>query len=485
MKAIISFFVLLVLFNSLHASPQSELEDAIRDASRLPQNQAFQTRYISLYSIPKEERDLHLKIVKFWLNSLSRESEFAIPRKVTDSLYAIEIDLYGWNTDTWEKLFEIEPYWHTKAKVQKHQQYGIYWRGGDYFGNGYLKPGKYYHEAKKEEIITISAPWIKAEDSLSLSTLTNSAVPIVRSDWWLFQTGDEVNRLVGYYDWLGIKNLKDAQTLAGFDLKLAQSARKEIAAIVTESGVGLNNRQIFRFGTISGAWWETRDPDKSVDKKNAVRNLDGDFDFDAMEVYYSLPNGLWGFLLLNKAGELQESAPDFIAADHASTNNDRRVRTGVSCVRCHAEGLRPIDDWSRKVFRNDVGLGSPDREKARRLKQLYLGPLQKELNRDRERYAEVLNDLIGMKPDELSKAFSKEWYRYESAPLLPAEIAREVGLTEKELIENIKAYLKSTGQIDLILASIVADPPVPIRREQYEEIFSLLMTKILNSEIKK
>lgn len=474
--------VVVLIISSVEMVAQSpfdvDLQSAVNDAKRLPQEQAFQTRYFSIYSVPKEDQPSQLKALTFWLNSLSREADLIKPRRVSDTVYAIEMDLIGWQAETWEKLLDAEPYWHAKVKVQQGADYQFWWRGGDYGTGQKLERGRYSQKANKEQVVTVSAPWVDPSLSLELSTATNSAVPLVRADWWINQVGDQTKQIVPYYEWLGIKSLKDAQTLAGFDLKLAQNARKEVAAIVAESGVGLNNRQIFRFGTVAGAWWETRDPVQSTDTKNAIRLLDGDFKFDAMEIYFTLPNGLWGFVLADDKGNLQNSAPDTIAADKNTTNNDHRVRNGISCVRCHTEGLRPIDDWSRKVFRGGVGLGSPDREKAKRLRQLYLGPLFKELARDRERYNESLAALLGLKSDEVSKLVADSWKRYESSSMLPDQLAAEIGCTEKELTDSVSSYLKSTGQIDLLLSSIVADPPVPIRREHFEEILPILMTQV-------
>lgn len=431
-------------------SPADEVLAALADARRLPPDQCRQTRYLSLYAIAPERRADYAKVLAYHVNTLSREAEAVRPRRVTESLYAVECDAYGWVLTTFGGLHEFDPWFHARA----------------------IAGGK--------EII-VHGPWLPAKEIAELTTLTGSVVPIVRADWFVHQTGQQPAKGPGYYDFLAAKKLADVEEVAGLDRKVAQRVRREIAAVVAESGVTLQNRQIFRFGTVAGAWWESRDVAESTGPKNAVRNLDGDFKHDATEVFFTLPNGLWGLAVANAKGELQASAPDNIAGDHESTNNDRRVRVGISCVRCHREdGLRPIDDYSRKAFRvgGAVGLGSPDRERARRLKQLYLGPLQKEIAGDRAKYAEVLKELTGLTSEKFVPLYAAAWRDYESPTLMPADVARWVGVSEKELIQSIRWGLRTQGLTDLALAGIVADPPLPLRREHVEELTPVLMTLV-------
>lgn len=426
-------------------SPAGEVLAALTDARRLPAEQCRQTRYLTMYAVPAERRAEFVKVLAFHCNSLSREAELIAPRRITATLYAVELDNYGWAGTTYGPLATIDPWFHAKAT-----------------------------DGKTETLI--HAPWLPVAAIAELATLTGSVVPILRADWFIAKTGEQRS----YYDFLSLKTQTDAEKLAGLDRAAAIRIRKELAAIVTDSAVTLNNRQIFRFGSVGGAWWETRDVESSTERKNAVRNLDGDYKPDAHEIYFSLPNGLFGFALTDSAGKLIDTAPDKIASDGASTSTDRRVRVGISCIRCHAEGLRPIDDWSRKVFRvgNETALGSPDREKARRLKQLYLGPLQKALVDDRARYAESLKGLTGWTPEAASKAYAAAWAAYESGTLLPADVARELGCTEAELLGALRGQLKGSGLTDLAMAGLLSDPPVPMIRAHLEEFAPVLMSMV-------
>jgi hypothetical protein len=455
-------------------SPGSELDAAYADSLKLVGEQAYQTRYLSIYAIPTDKRDSYRKLVDYWPNGLSVEADIVKPRRVTDTLYAIELDSYGWSADTWEKLLDVpEPWFHIQVRIPAHVKgNAVYYRGGS--GSN---PGWYHSVNNKEEIVSVPAPWLDYVKAANLSIRLNTAVPIVRFDWFMNQTGQEGGK-AGYYQWLGLKAGKDLETLAGLSREAKRSILKEVAGIVADSGVSLNSRQIFRIPTLGGTWWETRDVEDA--KKNALRELDKDFKADALEVYYELPNGLFGFALLNAKNELQATAPDTIASDSKSTNRDARVRVGVSCIRCHAEGLRPIDDWGRKVFtrENELALGSPDRKVYQRLKQVYLGPLQKNLKDDVNRYTATLAETCGLKPAEFSKLFASSWYDYESRPSLPADVAREVGLGEKDYLDRLRRYVATQGTADTVLAGMKAG--LPTRREHLEEALPLLMPALGN-----
>ena len=463
-------------------SPAADVSAAWQDARRLPPEQAQQTRYLSLYAVPEKSRPEFLKVLAFHVNTLSREVELSRPRRVTATVYAVELDAYGWDRKIWDRLAESDPWFHAKVQGAKAVVEWVLVDCEPYIKDGQTLRQKYVQKESKADnkTTTVHAPWLPTFDILGLSTLTASAAPILRADWFVFQTGEQAGRKAGYYDFLGIKNQADAEKLAGFDKATAQRVRREVAGIVTESAVALNNRQIFRFGTVSGAWWETRDTETSADKANAVRNLDGDYDFNFLEVYFTLPNGLFGFLLANKNREKADTAPDTVASDSTSTTTDRRVRIGISCVRCHTDALRSIDDYARKAFGpgGETALGSPDREKARRLKQLYLGPLTEALAKDRASYAEALKAVSGFTPEQLAKAYGKAWQEYESPILLPADVARWLGATEEELLAAVRSAAKTQGITDLALAGMLRTPPLSLRREHAEELAPVLFTLV-------
>jgi hypothetical protein len=277
-----------------------------------------------------------------------------------------------------------------------------------------------------------------------------------------------------------LKARADAEKLAALDRKKAEELYRELAAIVPVSGVSPQNRQVFRFATLTGSWWETRDVFASADKQNAVANLLDDYKHDAEEVVFALPNGLPGYYLSDAKGAQVDTAPDTIAADHDATNNDRRVHVGYSCAGCHQDaGLKPVRDYARKLYAADTGAAlatvALDPAKARRLESVYLGPLEKAYRRDVGDFAEAVTDVSGLKPVDLSKAVRRQWSDYIDAPVSLERAAAECGVTPDQLRAALRTHARAKGVIDPVLVGYLIDDPPPVRREHFEERFPVLM----------
>lgn len=475
------------------SSPADAVAAALADAGRLPPDARAHARYLSLYHESDAKRlGEQKKVLDFWVNSLSREAELKPLVEVRPGLYRLDLRDYRWDAKTWERLAD-EPYFHARIKTAATTTPAApatvevieWWPGGNK-GGVYYPPGNYRVQrpapAKsadkvQEEVKVAQAPWLDTRQAAELVTLTQSQAPVVRGDWWLVQTAQQADRKgTGYYDFLNVKDLKEFQRAVGLDQKLAEELQRETRAIVSRSGVTLNNRQILRYQTITGGYWATLDSNKNTNGNNAVRQLNGDYSFDATEVYGALPSGLFAFFLADSKGVRQDAAPDSIASDGQAPGNDRRVHAGVSCVRCHVEGIRPIDDWARKVYRSPIALASPDHEKLQRLRRLYLSDLDRHVRRDQQDYAEVLGKLTGLKPQEMARAFARMHEQYRERDLGLAQAAREAGVDGAKLLAALKVYATANGSLDPVLAGLLQEPEVPIRREHYEEAYSLLQT---------
>jgi hypothetical protein len=284
---------------------------------------------------------------------------------------------------------------------------------------------------------------------------------------------------------LGTKEA-DFDRLIGANQKESKRLKREVAAIIARSGVTIRNRSILRLQSITGGYWITQDFQKSVDRQNVIRLLDGDLDppgGDASERYGVLPNGLFAFWLQDGKGVRQDTAPDFIASDHQTAGNDRRIHIGKSCITCHLEGLRPLDDYARKLYRGEIKLATPDYARYLRLRQLYLSDLEGWLARDRQDYSTALARVTGgMKPVELARAYSRSWDNYVEADLLPADLARELGVQEKTLVATFKAYAQAKGSIDPVLAAVIQTPPLPVLRDHWEEVYPVAQEILLGAK---
>lgn len=141
-------------------------------------------------------------------------------------------------------------------------------------------------------------------------------------------------------------------------------------------------------------------------------------------------------------------------------------------MRCHIEGLRPIDDWTRKAFGAGTGLAlaSIDHEKARRLRQLYLSDLPGLLKRDQDSYAEAVRASNGLTLAANAKVFGRVHAEYAEADLGPREVARELGVDPAAFLVALRTYVRTARPADPLLAGLALEKPLPLRREHFEEL---------------
>lgn len=537
MRSLITILILLFSETAWAIGPAEAASLANEDCAKLPVDAQLHAAYFWTGPIVAEkELETFYKVFCYHLNCLSREADLKYPTKVSSQLWRIDIRDYGWSREVYNKLADVDPYFHTKiqtvlvpavvigVKVRTIKKCSAFYTKNGKQVEGELEQGTeftitrlagdnvFYQSDVGEiqvsksyiatfssqntpvgEAVTAAAPWLPSKEMQELITKTQNTSPILRADWFFATTArqldlDGENSGVGYYNFLGIKNQKDAEELAGLDRKkIKEVIKREIAAIVPESGVAINNRQIFRFGTVAGAWWETRDVINNKNKRNAKRQLDDDFQFDAMEVYFTLPNRLWGLIALNNKGELQNTVPDTIAKDKESTSNDPKIHPGLSCIRCHKEGLRPIDDWIRPFYADppgDVKLVSPDKEKEIRLTRLYLADLKEYYTEDVAIYTKTLKRLTGWKPEELALSYAETWRTYAEVQVSLESFASELGVEKEMLIDSFKQYALpqskggGNGQ-DPILIGYLKNPAFTARREEIEEVYSLAQQAII------
>ncbi|QEL18521.1 hypothetical protein [Limnoglobus roseus] len=459
-------------------TPAAAVDAAALDAARVRSAESRYVRYLSLYDVadPKELTRWD-QLLRFWANSLSREVDLTPPTRVTPNLWRVDLRDYGWDAKVWEKLADTEPYFLVKltaAVTTPATTERKYWPGGVNSTDGKHYDAGWYDVVTPAKAAAKVAfgPQVDGPRALTLAAYTGSAVPVVKLNWWITEATRANDRGTGYYSWLGL-GAKEADflKLVGADVKEAQRLRREIGAIVSRSPVTLNNRGLERFDAISGPYWRSRDYARNNAEKNALRLLDGDIQEDASEQYGSLPNRLFAFWLQNNKGERQDTAPDNIASDGKSTGTDRRVAAGMNCVRCHVEGIRPINDWARKVYSPPFSLDDRDDREQRRKRSKYLSDLVDQTADDNARYAKVLTKTNGLTAAANAKLVGDLWDQWVERDRSLADVAREIGADPGRLTAALKAEAKRT-QLDPILAGLVQG--VDARLEHVEELVPLL-----------
>jgi hypothetical protein len=476
MKQAVAIFLWAASAATACASPVESMASALADARTLTAEQARNSRWLSLYAIPGDRREDFKKTLAFHVNAISREANLTLPTVVRSELVRIDLRDYGWTFKTWEKLAAVDPYFHVQTSVEETETVAeptgqrVSYDGGRTWQEETRSAKK-----TRTRSVAAAAPWINAKQCKELAALTGSDCAVVRADWFFVQTGEQ-RQSPGYLDFLGLgERQSDFQSLLSVDVAASRKAKREIAAVLPRSGVSVNNRRLVRFQGLNGPYYVTDDYLSSRGKRNVLKFLDGDGEPpDESEQLGSLPNGLFAFWVQDGSGHRQSFVADGIGSDGNTDSADKRIYVGKSCIVCHVEGVRPLADAARKIFAGELKLQASEREKFKRLTQLYLSDLDGTIKADQEAYAAVLKGLNGLTPSENAKSYDRVWNSYAEADLTLADAARELGVDSKALGDALKNHLETEGQADAVLASLLQSPPVSLRREQFEEIFPAL-----------
>ena len=113
------------------------------------------------------------------------------------------------------------------------------------------------------------------------------------------------------------------------------------------SGVSNHNRVVERHTSRYGAYWRSYDFAGSAGNQNIFTHPLA-FAHDGGEIIFNLPNGLQGYYLVDGNGFRLDEAPVSIVSNPAAS--DPTVRNGLSCIGCHIEGMKEVDDQVRTVI---------------------------------------------------------------------------------------------------------------------------------------
>ena len=455
LRLVLVILLLLASPVSILASPNDRATDAVRDLLKIPTSDRQYIRYLTCWYVPPVDRQEFYFLMATHLNKLSRKGTLRLPVLLRDDLFRIDMRWYGWDHAVWERL-TANPHFHESLVDQ--------------------------NDKDKKEVRALAA-WVDSTLHGALVQLTKSKVPIVAAPWFLIQTGAAKDRVAGYYDWLGIKDRKSYFQLIGLDEKVSIARQREFAAIVRRSGIAQRPRQVFRHGANDFGAWRTLDVIKaSTRKRNAVDRLDQDYQHDVEEHFGFLPNGLFCYLLCDQKGIRADTAPDEVGPDTSSTSVRTVVEPMISCVRCHTEGLRPIDDFARRQFallRLDIN--AKDYKKVERIQQLYLRDYEHWLTRDNRDYQYALAQIGGpaWTPQRVSLAYKRFWKTYADDDLTPRTAAAELGTSAEHLLVSMRRWTKPVAQGGLgqrlpnSWGAFLQVPPSGLVRDHFEEHYAL------------
>ena len=218
-----------------------------------------------------------------------------------------------------------------------------------------------------------------------LQTQMKTDVPSVHIDWFIATASTPPL----YHDLLSLP-LTDRELETRLEVDVARNLINAPGVRVSRagfnnSGVSNNNRVVERHTSRYGAYWKSYDFAGSVGTQNIFTHP-LNFTHDGGEAIFNLPNGLQGYYLVNASGSRLDEAPINIVSNPAAS--DPTVRNGLSCIGCHTEGMKTLEDQVRSVIESNT---NPPYNKAQALR-LYVekSDMDARVSGDMERYRGAL-----------------------------------------------------------------------------------------------
>ena len=405
----------------------------------------FTINHILTGGATREELQLQQEALAKAINHLSRQPQL-VPLEIVDpevgSIFAVDLRRLGWHRATMQEvrsgsssgtrslnLFDL---------VLLEYPYGILYEASETF------------------------------DQLAREFLVPAGMvrPILclRADWFV-----SVATQPPLYEDL----LQLPQQLSELEAELAVDTESNIRdgiavrAGMTVSGVSRNNRVVERHPFRSGGYWKSFDFASSQGRQNMF--LDPiHLNEDGGEMIFNLPNGLQAYFVCDATGRRVAEAPTSIVTDRFA--DDRTVRNGLACMRCHDQGMKTFADTVRLAV---AALpGSPGFSK-REVLRLY--PEQDQLDTlvegDRQRFVRAMEQLLGH--SQTTEPLIPVTRRFLEAPLQLSTAAAELGLSSAENLKQVfrTPQFVSTGLIPLASGGVV-------RRDMWEDYFDNVVRQL-------
>ncbi len=399
-------------------------------------------RYLSLDhlrtgGITAEELDLDRAALAKAINHLSWESAVVRPRPIdpAETVFRIDLRTLGWDAKPFERMVDGKPSGPSPVNLF--------------------------------DLALLEYPYgVVSEDSETFDQLQREflgpagqvrPVVYVRADW--FVSTATLPPL--YEDFLRLPfDLKGLEERLGVDARADIGDGRAVRAGMTVSGVSRNNRAVERHPAPFGAYWKSLDFRTSKAQENLFRdplNLNP----AGGEVIFNLPNGLQAYALADAAGNRLDVAPTEIVTDKFA--EDKVVRNGLSCIRCHDLGMKSFSDDVHAAVEHLPGSPGFDRRKVLRLYpgQPAIDPL---LKADGERFAAALTLALG-KPQGREPLIAVT-RRFLDEPLLLPAAAAELGAPA----DALKVLLGTRPFAGLGLSPLASEGGV--RRDAWDDSFS-------------
>jgi hypothetical protein len=396
------------------------------------------------------EQDLSIlrSAVSKLMNSLSWQSQISIPQIVESTQGSVlAIDLRDWKWSDGKQWLQIV----------RQYPYGL----------------KRNH-VKDTELREVAA---------DIEQLAGTELPYLRADWFVHAA----SRPPLYSQLLQLPtNLTELANQLNVSLDVAISDSTAARAGFSQSKVALQNRLVERHESRYGAFWLCYDFAPRRGRGDLIRYPLGPrsfekslapyaFEHDVSQALFHLPNGLLAYFTADAQGtRLDVSLSGDVAYDPSATAGTSAIVTGVSCMRCHRNGIVP-------GFQDEVRAANVLSGNAKELlDRLYIprDQMDRLIERDNRQYAKALQtatypflldskESFGQTVDGMVEPISHATREY-LRDLGPQEIALEIGipsLAEIEFQIGNDRELKRMG-----LGILIQKTPGVIKRARWEAI---------------
>lgn len=446
---------------ALSVTPAEGVRAALQDCNTIEAGFRSQMRW-ALCETPEQQVALN-----YLLNAISR-SRVIRPAKVVvgqaDGKALLRIDLAGYANQrerstylelvsAWERLAGDDPYFHIKTQVALAGE-------------------------KDAKTITVDGGWVNLPNAVALRQATGSIGAVLRADYIISRMAAE-----DYYSFAGVQQKQgDFLTFQGVQRDVIEKLAADTAANLFRSNVTHKPRRVVRLPGPTGSVWITLDVDAESPDRDPIRNpvdVAGPvgkqrFNFQASEIFYARPNGMWGVALYDAKGERQASVPDKVAKDTEA--QDGIVQPLISCIRCHSThgkgGLQAFTDDQKPLLTGEAAiLKSYVPEVAQRVAELYdPARLNREIERDREDYEDAVKRACNCDDLKATQCLSGTYARYVYDPVGRSTAAAECGVDSKVFVARTAV---STDPIILALRS-----GKPVTRKSWESSYSEAMLRV-------
>lgn len=362
-------------------SEQQVLDAIFKDLLGLNPKNVDSQRYFTLThmynnkNISAEELRLFRAAFVKLVNSLHRKGDLVEPVLIdaidgdpdSGTIFRLDLEDVGWSdlrdgkgTSPWEQLVKDYPY-------------GLKW--------------------SDNKLLTTTN---RIEDLLNL---TRDSVRYIRVDWFVAHAARPKN----YHALLDIpETVDELEDELGINVESDFERNRLMRAGFAGSGVSKHNRLVDRHTGQTQYYYRSYDFGKSFGRGVIFRFPLGPkfennnefaahaFEHDGGEIVWRLPNGMQGYMLVDKDGKRIDNGPIDIVRDLNEIAGTPQVVNAISCIGCHRHGLQLYED----SIRNSFALGG---EAGQKLDQLYRDKeeMTKTLTQDRDRFLNALDRLTG------------------------------------------------------------------------------------------